>query len=369
MDVPGRFFIFGLHDEDDGRHAALRGSEGEHQENYQHHFPSIPHSGTDLPQSPSASSSTVLIPPPPSTQFSLSGGIRFQQGFESFNYNPETSSQSLILPVSSVESVHGEIPTTTSTRPNRRLYRQPIAPDIRPLETISPQQAAPDISFLPSAPPLVPRRRRNRKTKQYTAEEEEQRRHRALANNRIAANKSRQKRKDWESDLEETVYELERQNVQLKSEHSALIAEASQIRTQLMGHAHCNDPNVNQWIENEARRFVIGAGTLTAAFTQMPPLHHHHHPLRQSTMSLSGYVTGDRGSNGLISPSTTTASTSIPRVISDSNSPVFFRGQLQYGTSGGEFLMPDSSYVLPTTTAAEDIPEFDRGYIERFRGQ
>ncbi|KAI1746171.1 hypothetical protein F4680DRAFT_12454 [Xylaria scruposa] len=90
-------------------------------------------------------------------------------------------------------------------------------------------------------------------------EKEGKRRH-FLQRNRVAAMKCRKKKKEWVNDLEETKSGLESQNTHLHMELDGLVDEASRIRAQLMVHANCNDANIDKWIENEAKRFVIGTG-------------------------------------------------------------------------------------------------------------
>ncbi|EEU41380.1 uncharacterized protein NECHADRAFT_83404 [Fusarium vanettenii 77-13-4] len=77
-----------------------------------------------------------------------------------------------------------------------------------------------------------------------------------LKRNRIAASKCRQKKKEWVNNLEETRSELEHQHSTLQTEYNDLLGEVSKMKNQLMQHAGCNDSNINQWIENEARKFV-----------------------------------------------------------------------------------------------------------------
>lgn len=91
-----------------------------------------------------------------------------------------------------------------------------------------------------------------------SAPEKEGKRKHFLQRNRVAAMKCRKKKKEWVSDLEETKSGLESQNAHLHMELDGLADEASRIRAELMVHANCNDSNIDKWIENEAKRFVIG---------------------------------------------------------------------------------------------------------------
>lgn len=86
--------------------------------------------------------------------------------------------------------------------------------------------------------------------------EDDTRRDRFLERNRIAASKCRQKKKVWVHDLEGSKQELENQNNNLHLEHNALVSELTRMKNVLMLHARCHDPNIDQWIDNEARKFV-----------------------------------------------------------------------------------------------------------------
>jgi hypothetical protein len=92
-------------------------------------------------------------------------------------------------------------------------------------------------------------------------------RDRFLKRNRIAASKCRQKKKEWVSNLEDTRYSLEHENNTLHKQYNGLIDELSTIKNQLMEHASCNDANINQWLDNEAKKFVqrIAAQNTTQA--------------------------------------------------------------------------------------------------------
>ncbi|ROW11642.1 hypothetical protein VPNG_05556 [Cytospora leucostoma] len=81
-----------------------------------------------------------------------------------------------------------------------------------------------------------------------------------LEKNRIAASKCREKKKRWVHDLEHNKSELERQNFELRLEHRNLINELSQTKNMLMNHSACKDPNIDRWLDNEARRIVQTTG-------------------------------------------------------------------------------------------------------------
>ncbi|WYZ38691.1 hypothetical protein EsH8_III_000605 [Colletotrichum jinshuiense] len=101
-----------------------------------------------------------------------------------------------------------------------------------------------------------PPRKKGRKGKAPIPEDGDGKRDKFLERNRIAASKCRQKKKEWVSDLQETKQGLENQHAQLQMEYNGLVDEVTRMKNELMSHANCHDPNINLWLENEARRFV-----------------------------------------------------------------------------------------------------------------
>ncbi|KAI2609085.1 uncharacterized protein GGS25DRAFT_522265 [Hypoxylon fragiforme] len=181
-------------------------------------------------------------------------------------------------------------------------------------------------------------------------------RNKFLERNRVAATKCRQKKKEWVSDLEGTRFGLESQNNHLQMEYSSLKNEITQIKSQLMEHATCNDPNIDKWIENEAKRFVLGAGErYDRILTNIDPttgLVHHQHQHYESTSSTSGYPTAP-GSAEFVSPATPVHrdSISFPDPLMP-NSPIFYR------TGGMAPNMPSGS--AGTSGLVEDTYSMDR---------
>ncbi|KAG7410525.1 Transcription factor atf21 [Fusarium oxysporum f. sp. rapae] len=129
----------------------------------------------------------------------------------------------------------------------------------------------------PVEPVAKPRRRRASKEPPLKEEDEDEddglhetaRRSKFLKRNRIAASKCRQKKKEWMSQLEETRHDLEGENNALHREYNGLVGELSTIKNQLMQHASCNDANIDQWLDNEARKYVQ---RITAQSKQPPPV-------------------------------------------------------------------------------------------------
>ncbi|KAI2641667.1 hypothetical protein GGS26DRAFT_586064 [Hypomontagnella submonticulosa] len=154
-----------------------------------------------------------------------------------------------------------------------------------------PNDATGATDFL-SPDPAPARKRRQRKqssTSNTMHGAESTKRNKFLERNRVAATKCRQKKKEWVSDLEETRFGLESQHSHLQMEYSSLKNEITQIKSQLMEHASCNDSNIDKWIENEAKKFVLGAGgrydQMLADLGHMPNMANRH----GSISSLAGY--------------------------------------------------------------------------------
>ncbi|KAK0742283.1 hypothetical protein B0T21DRAFT_127260 [Apiosordaria backusii] len=113
-------------------------------------------------------------------------------------------------------------------------------------------------------PPSKKRKTRKIK-KENNMEQDEHKRNKFLERNRIAASKCREKKKVYVSELEETKIGLENQHGSLQMEFNGLLAEVSGLKHHLMAHAKCNDPNIDRWLNNEARRFVQTSNELFAS--------------------------------------------------------------------------------------------------------
>nr|RBQ87898.1 hypothetical protein FVER53263_06664 [Fusarium verticillioides] len=106
---------------------------------------------------------------------------------------------------------------------------------------------------------------------EYDGLDETEKRSKFLKRNRIAASKCRQKKKEWMRELEETKNELEGENTALQTQYTELMGELTTIKNQLMDHASCNDVNINQWLDNEAKRYVQRIAAQSAQNRQAPP--------------------------------------------------------------------------------------------------
>jgi esterase/lipase len=83
-----------------------------------------------------------------------------------------------------------------------------------------------------------------------------------LEHNRVAASKSRQKKKQLMQELEDTKADLEKRHRALQGNYNTLLEEVSEVKSQLMLHSGCHDINIDKWIEREASRFVYRATPL-----------------------------------------------------------------------------------------------------------
>ncbi|KAK1766133.1 hypothetical protein QBC33DRAFT_516042 [Phialemonium atrogriseum] len=149
----------------------------------------------------------------------------------------------------------------------------------------------------PDNPP--PKKRKPRKTKRAAnMPKDEEKRVKFLERNRIAASKCREKKKQFVSELEDTKIDLEAQHAQLQLEYNSLLSEVSGLKHRLMAHAKCNDPNIDSWLSNEARRFVQTTTDLFGPY--QGPSSHSSHTRNHSTASSRQSVsfnpldTGDR---------------------------------------------------------------------------
>lgn len=74
--------------------------------------------------------------------------------------------------------------------------------------------------------------------------------------NRVAASKCRQKKKEKVDELKEMKSSLERRNSELQLEYQRLRQELGMVKRHLIRHTDCNDPNIDRWVENEAKCYV-----------------------------------------------------------------------------------------------------------------
>lgn len=126
-----------------------------------------------------------------------------------------------------------------------------------------------------SEPPKKKARQRQIKPAKEESEDDEEdesteKRKKFLEKNRIAASKCREKKKKWVHDLEYNKSQLERLNMELRLEHRGLLNELNQTKGMLMSHADCNDPNITEWLNHQARRIVQTTGS--SMFSMPNPL-------------------------------------------------------------------------------------------------
>lgn len=257
-----------------------------------------------------------------------------------------TGSQLAASQSDSAKPTSPSLSSGSSETPETRYSQQIATPEDVPANTIDKQLHASVDDLFP--PPERPQTKRRRTAKQQVEEDDvppvdATKRNRFLERNRVAATKCRQKKKEWVSDLEETRFGLESQNNHLQMEYSNLRDEITHIKSQLMEHASCSDRNIDKWIENEAKRFVLGTGErydqMLVNMGSAPGMMSR----QDSFSSVPGYPTGP-GSE-LISPVTPSnrGNISFPPGAMGPSSPIFYRPDM---TPGG----PDAA----ASVAAEE---------------
>ncbi|KAK6078330.1 bZIP transcription factor [Seiridium cupressi] len=382
MERTPHFFNYHFQGQDDGSYPVFDGSEANGQLNFPQDFSALPSYGNvQLHPAPSLGRP---MQPPPLTRSALPARSSIQSGIDRYGHGP-VQHQRRLSSVSSLDRPILESPGLTSgssSTPETRVSGQSITPNITPpdIESKPVHPSKPPEALFPPPAPVLPRRRRPRKPRpkaELTQQEEEARRDKFLARNRVAAGKCREKRKTWMTDLEDTKLDLESRNTRLRMEYSALLNEVTQTRALLMTHANCSDGRIDKWVENEAKRFVLGAGeqydSMLANYGLAPAPQ-----MRQDSLSsLSGYTTA--ATNEMTSPAhrrsmslpksispTQRGSMSIPQGMAVPSSPVLFRGQLQPDPDGrwdkptqlwAHVWQHDVMEHLETVPAMEDDPD------------
>lgn len=387
MDRSSNFFNYGSHDEDDGSYQMFDGSGDGSRHGFQQSFTSVlPFS--EVAPSPSLGQRFKPIQPAPGIEPSVPARASVPLEAGHFGYPRGVPRQSQLLDVPSFERLQLESPVLSSgssATPDTRSSGQNVTPEDMVAGASRPQQQQQrqqqqqehrhhrpgfNAIFPPPPPPppatLAPRKRRPRKPRvkpELSVEEEEEKRDKFLARNRVAATKCRQKKREWMTDLEETQFGLESRHSHLQMEVNDLADEVSHIRAQLMTHANCNDPNINKWIENEAKRFVIGAGerydAMLANFGQVDT-HPQQQPRHESMSSVSGYTTS--ATNDPTIPTTDAESMYFPQGLGIHSSPELFRGRSPNDAIGGPMAMAESSYG-PQTTRGGDPSDFNNSHM------
>ncbi|KAF4470680.1 transcription factor [Fusarium albosuccineum] len=257
-----------------------------------------------MPQSAPRPLNPQFIMNPPSWNPAMSNSVGF--------YPPEWSA---VLPAASATSPRAAMemqssPGTTPSDPVFETSRTSSKSSVPSINSMSETNTKPRRSNRGSnsqhrKPPnqsaaSPPRRKKTAKAPTLEEDEDEEeddaadgddtKRNKFLKRNRIAASKCRQKKKEWVNNLEETRYGLEHQHSNLQMEYNGLVDEVSRMKTQLMQHAACNDANINQWIENEARKFVQRTAAQTQGHLPCDGVNcchsHHRHRSLSSAMSI-----------------------------------------------------------------------------------
>ncbi|KAL7625062.1 hypothetical protein AAE478_004276 [Parahypoxylon ruwenzoriense] len=320
MDGSPNFFTTSIQDGESDSYELFDDQNMKDQAEYRQHTPFNADSGTPFVHVSSARSHL----PTPSPMDTIPGRTSIKaMGRRTRNQLATLQPDSVKVESPGLSSGSSETSESHSSR------RTTISEGVHPNPDDDSQNISGSNGFQPPEP-LTKRRRQRKQPAKHDAgrEVEFTKRNRCLERNRVAATKCRQKKKEWVSDLEETKFGLESQNSHLQMEYSSLKNEITQIKSQLMEHASCNDPNIDKWIENEAKRFVLGASErydqMLANVGATPGLL----ARQDSISSASGYPTAS-GSE-IISPVTPShrGSISFPPGVVVPNSPIFYRTDL-----------------------------------------
>ncbi|KAJ2901672.1 bZIP transcription factor [Zalerion maritima] len=182
-------------------------------------------------------------------------GERFEQNpyseeYTSFEVGDEYDSTTTGNNTSTTPNTQTSTRTTSTSGSNSDSRSSKSRSHHRHSQPASPTEPPSDASSLK-------RKTYGRKSKSKSSEvQEESKRDRFLERNRLAASKCRQKKKEWVSGLQDQKTGLENKHSHLRMEYNGLLGEVSGLKEELMTHANCHDPNINQWLENEARKFV-----------------------------------------------------------------------------------------------------------------
>ncbi|KAL1881871.1 transcription factor [Diaporthe australafricana] len=258
-------------------------------------------------QPPYSSMNASMIPSPRSSL-----GRSPVMSFQDISYSEQVCDPSLLANKGAV-STRSKVPeplTPASFGPRGSISTKSSTNSIPSIQETHNMTSARNTAPEGSEPPRKKARQKETKlVKQESEDEEEEedestdKRKKFLEKNRIAASKCREKKKKWVHELEYNKSHLERHNMELRLEHRSLLNELNQTKSMLMSHADCNDPNITEWLNNQARRIVQTNGA--SMFSMANPLSAYPPPGQQRNSSnVSGSSMADLG------PSSRRASTS-----------------------------------------------------------
>jgi len=163
----------------------------------------------------------------------------------SFSLGNDQNAQFLMSPIHGASLNPDDSPSNTS-----------IASTSEPGPSSKPKTSAiPNINAGNTTNKNILKTKRTKKGHRRTRSESEKK-EQVKQRNRVAATKCRQKKKVKVDELKEMQSHLEAQNNDLRMEFQRLREEVGQVKSSLINHTECNDPNINRWVENEANGFV-----------------------------------------------------------------------------------------------------------------
>jgi uncharacterized phage infection (PIP) family protein YhgE len=168
----------------------------------------------------------------------------------SFSLGNDQNAQFLMSPIQGASLNPDDSPSNTSI-----TSISEAGPSSKPKTSlnasINTNISASNLSSRKNASKTTKTKKGHRRTRSDTEKKEQ-----VKQRNRVAASKCRQKKKVKVDELKEMQTHLEAQNNDLRLEFQRLREEIGQVKSDLINHTECNDPNINRWVENEAKGFV-----------------------------------------------------------------------------------------------------------------
>jgi hypothetical protein len=155
----------------------------------------------------------------------------------------------------------------------------------------------------------VPAKRRRKSVKGDTEEQGDEQREEFLARNRLAASKSRQKKKEWTHGLENRLRNHQAENTHLKFTVDTLRAEVLQLKNLCLQHNYCGCEQIREYLKRSLPGILNSAGpkdpsptrpsTQDAAFANQAPAHFSSCSSHSPTILQDGDLAGS-SSNGSV---------------------------------------------------------------------
>ncbi|SPJ84061.1 uncharacterized protein FTOL_10577 [Fusarium torulosum] len=194
--------------------------------------------------------------------------------------SPATDPTSIDIPVGDTESRRGSSSTESDKRKRKRSTTKPTASKLtrRASTKATKQEAAPERPK-DRGSQAKPASQPTEQSSPPSDDELDEYSKKIQERNRVASNKFRVKKREEAKKLEADEENMEQTNHKLSSSVSDLTQQVYELKMKLLQHTDCDCHLIQEYIANEANRYIhdLGDDKKQQATTPHPPRHLHHY--------------------------------------------------------------------------------------------